>query len=109
MTGQAEPFGPCMEKWTWPTGEVQVLFHCPGCGGTHAYWLSQPEGHSGPIWHLSGTKERPTLDPSLRVRGASRKGKEYCCHLFIRNGLIEYCGDSTHELAGKTVPMEAYP
>lgn len=49
MTGQAEPFGPFMEKWTRPSGEVQLLFHCPGCG------------------------------------------------------------DCTHELAGKTVPMEAYP
>lgn len=24
------------------------------------------------------------------------------CHLFIRDGLIDFCNDSQHELAGKT-------
>ena len=30
---------------------------------------------------------------------------EQRCHLFVKNGQIEYCSDSTHSLAGKTVPM----
>jgi len=27
------------------------------------------------------------------------------CHSFIRDGQIEFCSDSTHELAGKTVRL----
>lgn len=27
------------------------------------------------------------------------------CHLFVITGQIQYCGDSRHRLAGRTVPM----
>lgn len=109
MTGTSEQFGPYLERWEWPTGELQYLFHCPGCRGTHSYWLAHPKGSQGPIWHFNGNRERPTFSPSLRVRSVSRKGNEHVCHLFVTDGQIQYCTDSTHELAGKTVPMETYP
>ncbi len=108
MTGEATPFGPYLERWTWPTGEVQLLFHCPGCQGSHAYWLAHAEGSQGPVWSFNGNRERPTFSPSLRVRSVSRKCKEEACHLFVTDGQIQYCGDCTHEMAGKTVPMEVY-
>jgi hypothetical protein len=28
------------------------------------------------------------------------------CHIFVRDGKIQFLNDCTHELAGKTVPME---
>jgi hypothetical protein len=31
--------------------------------------------------------------------------KVHTCHLFINGGQIQYCGDSTHALAGQTIPM----
>jgi hypothetical protein len=30
------------------------------------------------------------------------------CHTFVKNGQIEFLSDCTHELAGKTVNMEAF-
>ncbi|MGC4033677.1 MAG: hypothetical protein QM754_18485 [Tepidisphaeraceae bacterium] len=32
----------------------------------------------------------------------------YRCHSFVRDGQIEFLGDCTHELAGKTVPLEPF-
>ena len=105
MTGESTPFGPYLERWTWPTGEVQLLFHCPACDGTHAYWLAHPEGHKGPVWEFNGSAERPSFTPSLRIRSRDASG-ETCCHLYVTDGQIRYCSDCTHELADKTVPME---
>lgn len=107
LIGEAEAFGPLLERWLWPTGELQYLFHCPGCKGTHAYWLAHAKGHDGPIWHFNGNQERPTFTPSLRVQSRNESG-DTVCHLFVTDGQIIYCGDSTHELAGKTVPMVSF-
>src|SRR5436309_254590 len=30
------------------------------------------------------------------------------CHSFVRDGLIEFLGDCTHPLAGRTVPLEPF-
>ena len=109
MTGESVSLGPFMEKWTWPTGEVQVMFHCPGCGGTHAYWLAHPPPKTQPIWEFDGNIQAPSWTPSLRIQSMSRKEKPYICHLYVRNGQIEYLSDCTHELAGKTIPMQLYP
>ncbi len=108
MTGTAKPLGPFLERWEWPTGEVQLLFHCPACESTHAYWLAHPEGRKGPIWEFDGDMEHPSFTPSLRIRGRNAEG-DTCCHLFVRAGQIEYCSDCTHTMAGKTVPMEQFP
>jgi hypothetical protein len=31
------------------------------------------------------------------------------CHYFLTDGLISFCGDSTHDFAGKTVPLPELP
>jgi hypothetical protein len=31
------------------------------------------------------------------------------CHSFVRGGMIEFLGDSTHDLAGQTVPVPDLP
>jgi hypothetical protein len=31
------------------------------------------------------------------------------CHLFVKLGRIEFCGDSPHKLAGQTVPLQPFP
>lgn len=82
-------------------------FWCPGCDGPHVV----PLGADG--WQLTGTDERPTLSPSVLVRGylplpydtpaGGRAGG--VCHLFVRDGRIEYLADSTHALAGEVVAM----
>jgi len=57
-------------------------------------------------WSFDGNFESPTFSPSLLNTWQFVGGKpEKRCHLFVKNGQIEYCSDSTHSLAGKTVPM----
>lgn len=74
------------------------LFYCPGCKTHHRFNDS---------WTISGPEDSPTVAPSILV--TYDHGPEHTvdrCHVFIRNGQIEYLSDCTHELAGKTVPME---
>ena len=67
-------------------------FVCPGCNSGHRF---------GPGWEFNGDRERPTFSPSLVSRIAADK----VCHLFLRDGRIEFLQDSHHELAGKTVDL----
>lgn len=92
-----------------------VSFTCPGCGDAHTV----PVGPNG--WGWNGDLNKPTLTPSLLVRSghyadawkpgdACWCGKDYgfeCyrCHSFVRDGRIEFLGDSTHKLAGQTVDL----
>jgi len=84
------------------SGETAILaFHCPGCGREHPYRIKPEPGY--PTWCFDGNMERPTFSPSLLVHARSNDGA--ICHLFVRDGQIEFCSDSQHDLAGKTVPM----
>jgi len=73
-------------------------FECPGCKYGHV--LDTAPGK----WSWNGDFVKPTASPSLFV---NQKGnpKYPKCHFFIKNGQLEFCGDTTHELAGQTVPM----
>lgn len=31
------------------------------------------------------------------------------CHYFLQAGMLSYCGDSPHALAGKSVPLPEFP
>jgi len=59
-----------------------------------------------PRWSFNGDVEKPTFSPSLLVYDRSSGERKTGCHLFVRDGMIEYCGDCPHEFAGKTIPME---
>ena len=86
------------------------FFSCPGCGNVHwfsttGFTPSQPDGDivpRGPVWSFNGDMEKPTVRASLLVKG------QFTCHSFITDGKIEYLGDCTHNLAGKTVEMEDF-
>jgi hypothetical protein len=102
-------------------------FFCPGCEVTHNFYDS---------WKFNGDLDRPTVEPSIKVeycryppvdlstgdfaRGADgeylldehgmlRGAKKMVCHSFIRDGLIQFLADCTHELAGKIVPLTDVP
>jgi hypothetical protein len=80
-----------------------------------------------PIWGFNGDLDKPTFTPSLLVKsGIYVEGDKYkermeesewdwyvseskICHTFIRDGKIEFLGDCTHSLAGKTVDLPEYP
>jgi hypothetical protein len=70
---------------------------CPGCKMNHVIYTdprAQPNGHH---WRFNGNVEAPTFEPSVHIVGR--------CHYFIRDGRIDYCGDSSHALAGQTVDL----
>lgn len=98
-------------------------FWCPGCQEMHVV-------NSG--WSFNGDFDRPTLSPSILVRGGHYapgwQGPDcWCnyaarfpdapapsfkcdqCHSFVRDGQIQFLGDCTHQLAGRTVPLTAPP
>lgn len=77
------------------------LFRCPGCGCAHAV---------NETWTLTGGGQRPTIRPSILVTydgaDAGQSGAPYArCHSFVTDGRIEFLSDSTHALAGRTVPL----
>jgi hypothetical protein len=85
------------------------LFYCPGCKEVHPYCTKSPTDQ--PKWMFNNNPEKPTFAPSLLLK-RSKTDYEGCgprCHLFVRDGMIEFCGDCEHDLAGKTVPMVEYP
>lgn len=74
---------------------------CPGCDGYHLIWVDKPCEATGAKWTFDGNVSSPTFSPSINIVGV--------CHYFIRNGMIEFCGDCTHALAGKTVALPKMP
>lgn len=84
-------------------------FHCPGC----AEW-DEPGSHLHSThtvdrtWTFNGDVEKPTLSPSVLVTGqfwVDGVKAERRCHSFVRDGRIEFLGDCTHALAGRTVDL----
>lgn len=76
-------------------------FQCPACGCAH---MVLTDGKKSPNWTFNGDIENPTTNPSIRVRTEFNKIPK-TCHFFIKNGMIEYCGDCTHDLAGQKIQL----
>jgi hypothetical protein len=107
---------------------VRWQFTCPGCNDTHHFQTGHPEG---PNWAFNGDVEKPTFAPSLLVRTGhftnSHKEGDHCwctyekdygekppfdcyrCHSFVTDGKIQFLGDCTHRLAGRTVDLPDIP
>ena len=101
-------------------------FWCPGCKESHHVPVG--EG-SGPRWGFNGDTDSPTFTPSILVRSGhyvpGHQGETcWCnwedkaehpdlqcrvCHSFVTDGMIQFLGDCTHELAGQTVPIPEWP
>lgn len=117
----------CERTQPTPDGVVHLLFWCPGCDTHHGPTIEGPR-----TWQFNGDYVKPTLAPSILVRGyeiseeglamiargeeppdngeprVSRRypGRDTVCHSFVRDGRIEFLSDCTHALAGQTVPLE---
>jgi hypothetical protein len=68
---------------------------------------SLSKGH--PQWKFDGNLMCPTFEPSLRCFHTIDGRDVTICHLFVKLGKIEFCGDSPHKLAGQTVPLQPFP
>ncbi len=82
-------------------GRTTWFFYCPACDALHTY--SNRMSGGGPGWDYDGNVESPTFSPSLRYLDATR------CHLFVRAGVIEFCGDCPHSMAGQRTPLPPIP
>ncbi len=86
-------------------GKGVYQINCPACG-THLIPTIPSDWTTG-VWGFNGNLESPTFTPSLNVRWGDPNIGQYVriCHSFITEGNISFCGDSTHELSGQTVPL----
>lgn len=94
---------------------------CPGCSEMHILFDS---------WHFNGNVDKPTYTPSFKHTGLKRnivdgawvgEGKDAwlydaagnpipkVCHYILTDGVLHFCADSTHTLAGKSVPLPELP
>ncbi|MEI8270275.1 MAG: DUF6527 family protein [bacterium] len=88
-------------------------FYCPGCDETHTYQILTPEAEnearslngkvSFETWTFNGDFEKPTFAPSLNYATNRRR-----CHLFLRDGIIDYCQDSWHKYSGQKIPLQDF-
>lgn len=104
-----------------------VSFNCPGCKERHNVRIVPKD--QLPCWQFNGNFDKPTFQPSILIRSGhyvpwynpsdpcwctynkenpDKKAPFECtvCHSFITDGQIQFLGDCTHELAGKTVPLQ---
>lgn len=105
----------------------RVLRHLDGNYG-HAHWCPGcEEMHRIPgSWTFDGNMDAPTFKPSVKVSGKltvkenGRWNGEYvrdgagapidmCCHYILTAGVLNFCADSTHKLAGQNVPLLPIP
>jgi len=102
-------------------GELVVVYiWCPGCGYAHGFPLSKryyegssiygPEHHK-PIWTFNGNLDRPSITPSLRCFYTHPETKQEIttCHLILTDGVINFCSDCQHVLAGKSIHLATFP
>jgi len=73
------------------------------------------------FWSWNGDVDAPTLHPSILTRGKRDLTDEETdmvlsgspldlqvtrCHSFVNNGRVKFLDDSSHELAGRELPLE---
>jgi hypothetical protein len=91
------------------------IFICPGC--EHRHYVPTQDAHVADdklIWTFNGDIERPTFSPSLMLKTGKYvvpdfeddfPGQNSICHSIVTDGMIHFCGDSTHHLSGQTLPL----
>lgn len=97
---------------------TSFMHWCPGCEELH------PLPDKG--WTFNGDFERPTFTPSFKHTGvqtvkvngewtgewhrdAAGKPIPFVCHYILTDGILNFCGDCTHSLSGKSIPLPDLP
>ncbi len=94
-----------IKVWQGRHGIQRVYFWCPGCEKLHGITA----GGAG-AWTWNGDLERPTVQPSvLAFHEDKNKQRVTYCHLFLREGRLQFLDDCRHALAGKTVDLIDMP
>lgn len=105
-----------LRRTTGAGGYRSIMHWCPGCNEVHGIRI---EGPDGPKWSFNNDYDRPTFNPSIlcfttyddsdEPKKLPEGQRRTLCHYFIRDGKIEFCGDSPHALAGHTVDIPEWP
>lgn len=107
-------------------GEAGYTYWCQGCDQLHQ--VTTEGGQPNREWGFNGDLERPTFTPSVltqydrweppvtpenlaqwREKPWPQERKHHVCHTFITDGQVQFLGDCTHALAGKTEPLPDLP
>ena len=111
---------------------ARLMFWCPGCRDHHTVPVKLADAAAGQGWTWNGDRERPTLSPSLITKTGHftdvHKPGDPCwcsydrehpdqpsgfacvqCHLTLTDGVINFLGDCSHDLAGRQVPLGDLP
>ncbi len=79
---------------------------CPGCEEMHRL----PDS-----WKFDDNLESPTFTPSFKhsgvhwARDVQGNTVPFICHYVLTAGVLNFCSDCTHSLAGKVVPLPDLP
>lgn len=86
-------------------GSAYYSHWCTACRHCHTYQIG-----GGRTWAFDGNVDNPTFAPSMLEFVTRKDGsRQTLCHYFLTAGVLKYCGDSPHALAGKDVPLEDIP
>lgn len=109
--------GTKLRRSAW-AGGANLMHWCPGCEEVHGIRV-ESTSNDVPMWHFDGNYEKPTFAPSILVfvdddeddngNPLPAPRRVTLCHYFIRNGMIDFCGDSPHALSGQTVELPDWP
>lgn len=70
--------------------------HCPACNCAHLF----TEG-----WAFNMDYNNPTFLPTMFVKTVNANGAIRICHSRVRNGMITFLSECTHEFKGRTVHL----
>jgi hypothetical protein len=111
---EMEQVGPYLRRFFNDHNKRWYYYHlCPACDEPHQYTLLQD--NIG--WTFNHDYQKPSFYPSMRRSSNIPRTPEErtnrveytTCHYFLIEGRIDYCTDSPHHLAGKSVPLPVWP
>ena len=83
-----------------------VAHWCPACKEPHVYQT----GPGRPVrWAFDGNLDKSSFTPSMKITTSWKRRPDDVCHYFLTAGVLQFCGDSTHELAGKSIDLPDWP
>lgn len=86
-------------------GKKSFHMRCPGCADVHVVNES---------WEFNGDTVKPSFSPSILVTRTPTiivEGGPVAtrCHSFLTDGVWNYLGDCSHDMAGQSVPAVPWP
>ena len=77
----------------------RLAYLCPGCKKEHRISIAPITG-----WGFNNDFQNPTFTPSVNWTNGT-----VVCHHFVKDGMVQFLSDCTHENKDKTLPMVDFP